>query len=340
MKEFDIRPRKLFNQYLELSRQDISLFFSDHSHFKKIKCPACGGEKQLPGLVKHGFKYVRCPDCSSLYLSPRPPAEMFASYYRQAKSVKFWQTHFYKETAEARRRRIYRPRAEIIAEWARRLGIKSGDDRLFVDIGSGYGIFLEEIERLGLFDRIMGIEPSPDLARKCQDRGFKVIQKHLEDVERQGYKATFATAFEVLEHVIDPLAFFAAAANILDSAGLLMLTTLTVSGFDIQVLWENSKSVCPPHHINLLSIDGLHRLVERSGMEFIQFSTPGKLDVDIVRNIHYENSDIKLPRFIHSIINSPEKVRTNFQNFLTQNELSSHVQMIVGLRNGSKRKKI
>jgi hypothetical protein len=330
----------MFNQYLRLCKEDISFFFPDHSQFKEIKCPACGGEKQLPGLVKHGFKYVRCADCSSLYLSPRPPAEMYATFYQQAKSVKFWHTHFYKETAADRRRRIYQPRAAIIAEWARHLGVKPGDNHLFVDIGSGYGIFLEEIRRLGLFDRIMGIEPSPDLAWECQDRGFKVIQKQLEGLERRNFNATFATAFEVLEHVIDPFAFFSSAASILDSEGLLMLTTLTVSGFDIQVLWENSKSVCPPHHINLLSVDGLRRLVERSGLKFIQFSTPGKLDVDIVRNIHYENTDIQLPRFIDSIINSSEEVRTNFQNFLAQNELSSHVQMIVGRHNGGIQKKI
>jgi SAM-dependent methyltransferase len=340
MKESDIRPRKLFNQYLKLSGEDITHFFSDHSRFIEIECPACGSENQLPGLVKHGFKYVQCPDCSSLYLSPRPPAEMYDLYYQQAKSVKFWCTHFYKETAEARRQKIYQPRAAFVAEWARRLGVKSGDDRLFVDIGSGYGLFLEEIKRLRLFDRIMGIEPSPDLVRKCRNRGFQVFQKYLETLKEETIDASFATAFEVLEHAIDPLSFLASANRILRSGGLLMLTTLTVSGFDIQVLWENSNSLSPPHHINLLSVEGLHRLVERSGMEFIQFSTPGELDVDIVRNIHYENSDIKLPRFINSIINSSEKVRASFQDFLKQNRLSSHVQMIIGRQNGSIRNKI
>jgi 2-polyprenyl-3-methyl-5-hydroxy-6-metoxy-1,4-benzoquinol methylase/ribosomal protein S27E len=328
MKEFDIRPRKLFNQYLKLSKEDNTLFFTDHSRFIEIECPGCGSEKQLPGLMKHGFKYVQCADCSSLYLSPRPPADMYDLYYQQAKSVKFWYTHFYKETAETRRQRIYQPRAAFIAEWARKLGVRSGDNSLFVDIGSGYGLFLEEVKNIGLFDRIMGIEPSPDLAQKCRSRGFKVFQKKLENMEGERIDASFATAFEVLEHVIDPLSFLVSACQLLRSGGLLMLTTLTVSGFDIQVLWENSKSVCPPHHINLLSMDGLRRLVERSGMELIKFSTPGELDVDIVRNIYYENPDIKLPRFIHSIINSSEKVRTNFQNFLKKNELSSHVRVI------------
>lgn len=335
MKESDIRPRKLFNQYLELSREDISLFFSDHSRFKEIPCPACGGEKKLPGLVKHGFKYVQCSDCSSLYLSPRPPAEMYDMYYRKAESVKFWDTHFYKKTAEARRQKIYQPRAAIVAEWAKRFGVKSGDNSLFVDIGSGYGLFLEEIKYLNLFDRIKGIEPSPNLAQKCRKRGFKVLQKYLENLAGKKLDASFATAVEVLEHVVDPLTFLDSARQILRPEGLIMLTTLTVSGFDIQALWENSKSVYPPHHINMLSVDGLHRLVERSGMELIHFCTPGELDVDIVRNILRENPQIKLSRFASAIINSSENVRTNFQHFLKQNKLSSHAQVIVRRQKGN-----
>ena len=107
-----------------------------------------------------------------------------------------------------------------------------------------------------------------------------------------------------------------------------MFTTLTVSGFDIQVLWEKSKSVYPPHHINLLSIDGFRRLVERSGLSLVHLCTPGALDVDIVRNICIENSDVNIPRFAASIINAPEKVRTKFQSFLKANNLSSHIRII------------
>jgi hypothetical protein len=113
-----------------------------------------------------------------------------------------------------------------------------------------------------------------------------------------------------------------------------MFTTLTVSGFDIQVLWENSKSIYPPHHINLLSTQGMRDLVTRSGLQprsglqLVDLSTPGELDVDIVRNIQHENPEIQLSRFSASIINAPVEVRTQFQNFLKANELSSHIRVI------------
>jgi SAM-dependent methyltransferase len=253
---------------------------------------------------------------------------MYDLYYREAESVKFWSTHFYKETAEARREKIYRPRAEIVAELINQHGFDSTDNSIFADIGAGYGIFLEEIEKLSMFDRIIGIEPSPEMAQVCRERGFDVIQKYVGGKEDINVDASFATAFEVLEHVLDPLAFLSSAKQMLRRGGLLMFTTLTVSGFDIQILWEKSKSVYPPHHINLLSIGGFRRLIERSGLNLVHLCTPGELDVDIVRNICFENPDIDIPRFAASIINASETVRNNFQSFLKNNNFSSHVRII------------
>ena len=328
MKESEIRPQKLFNQYLKLAREDIERFFSDRSRFVEVDCPACGCDKWAPGLEKFEFRYLLCSDCGSLYLSPRPTVAMYETYYQEAESVKFWSSHFFKETAEARRQKIFTPRAHLVAQWADNSGQASNANRVFADIGSGYAIFLEEIRRLAYFGRIVGIEPEPNLARIGRDRGFEIIEKKLEDIKDGEVGADFATAFEVLEHVFDPQKFLSAARHILRPGGMLMLTTLTVSGFDIQVLWENSKSVYPPHHINLLSVQGMRRLMERSGLDLIDLSTPGELDVEIVQNIQRENPDIELPRFASSIINAPEEVQANFQNFLKTNALSSHIRII------------
>ena len=261
MKESEIRPQKLFNQYLELARKDIERYFSQRAQFVEVACPACGCDQWEPGLVKFEFRYLLCSDCGSLYLSPRPTVDMYEAYYQEAESVKFWSSHFFKETAEARRQKIFNPRAQLVAQWADKSGIPSDATGVFVDIGSGYAIFLEEIRRLKYFGQIMGIEPEPNLANVGRDRGFDIIEKKLEDIRDGEVGADFATAFEVLEHVFNPLEFLSAARRILRPGGILMFTTLTVSGFDIQVLWENSKSVYPPHHINLLSVQGMRHLM-------------------------------------------------------------------------------
>jgi hypothetical protein len=154
----------------------------------------------------------------------------------------------------------------------------------------------------------------------------------MEGVGQGEISVAFATAFEVLEHLFDPSAFLKAVKRSLVPDGVLLLTTLTVTGFDIQVLWEYSKSVYPPHHINLLSVNGTRQLMERNGFEVMEITTPGELDVDIVRNMLRESPELKIPRFVRRIIDAPEDVRSDFQSFLKRNGLSSHMRVIAKRR--------
>jgi 2-polyprenyl-3-methyl-5-hydroxy-6-metoxy-1,4-benzoquinol methylase len=326
MKESDIRPQALFNRYLELSAQDIERFFSDKSQFVDVFCPACESRRCDLGLEKLGFKYMICKECESLYLSPRPTAQMINDYYQESEAVKFWATHFFKETAEARRERMFKPRARLAAEWADRVDL----DRFatLIDVGCGYGIFLEEVARLGRFKKTVGIEPAPNLASVCREKGFHIIEKPMETVSEGEVSADFATAFEVLEHLFDPSAFLEAVIRSLVPGGVVLFTTLTVTGFDIQVLWEHSKSVYPPHHINLFSVRGMQQLMERNGFGVMEITTPGELDVDIVRNMSSENPTLEIPRFVRRIINAPDSVRADFQSFLKMSGMSSHLRAI------------
>ena len=218
MKESEIRPQALFNRYLEISRQDIDRFFADRSSFVDVPCPACASERQEFGLEKFGFRYVTCLDCKSLYLSPRPTPVMINDYYRDSESVKFWGTHFFKETAEARREKMFKPRAQFVFDLTDRIGMDNS--AIFVDVGSGYGIFLEEVASLGRFTKVVGIEPAPNMASICRERGFSVIEKPVEEIVEGEIQASLATAFEVLEHPYDPCAFLMGVRRILKPGGL------------------------------------------------------------------------------------------------------------------------
>jgi SAM-dependent methyltransferase/ribosomal protein S27E len=328
VKEQEIRPQQLFNRYLELSRQDVARYFADPSRFVLVPCPACGCAQQEAGLAKLGFIYVTCADCGSLYVSPRPCREAIDDYYRRGEAVKFWSTDFFRETAEARREKIFRPRAQLVANWASSSSSPESR-RVFADVGSGYGIFLEEVARLGCFDEVVGIEPAPNLAEVCRRRGFRILEKPAETVAPEELRASFVSSFELLEHLYQPACFLAAIRDLLNPGGLLLFTTLTISGFDLQVLWENSKSIHPPHHLNLISVDGMERLLLGCGFELVELRTPGELDVDIVRNMLQENPNIPVSRFARSIaLNPREEVRTSFQGFLKANRLSSHIRVV------------
>jgi len=327
VKESDIRPQDLFNDFLKLARSDIQTFFKKRASFESVGCPACGSRDSHKGLVKYRFQYLVCSNCRSLYCSPRPTRAQLKDFYQHSKSVKFWASHFYAKTADARRRIMFMPRAQLALHIAKD---NASGRPVLADIGSGYGMLLEEARRLGGFGDIVAVEPGRKLAALCRGHGFAVINKYAEDLQPEDVRADIATCFEVLEHVYDPRQFLLGIRAGLQSRGRLLLTTLTASGFDIQVLWEDSKSVCPPHHLNLLSVEGIQRLFERSGYRILSLETPGELDVDIVANIYRENKEIKRLRFVEQLVTyQDEKTKSAFQKFLAEYRLSSHMRIIV-----------
>lgn len=327
MKEHEIRPRELFDSFLEVARRDIGVYFADQSSFVDVRCPACDGGPGEPSFTKHGMHYRECGGCGSLFMSPRPTGEMIDRYYRESESSRFWARRFFPETADARRRLIFRPRAETIAGLLRRHELPR--PMVVADIGSGYGIFLEELRSLGMFDDVVGIEPSTDLARASRERGFRVLESPVESLGSTDLQASMLTSFEVIEHLHSPLDFLLSAKRLLAPGGLLMFTTLTSSGWDIRILWERSKSVSPPHHINLLTTEGLCRLVTRAGLELVELATPGQLDVDIVGNMLEEDDVPQLDRFTSYMLrHRGAEARADLQSFLQRHQLSSHVRVV------------
>ena len=136
------------------------------------------------------------------------------------------------------------------------------------------------------------------------------------------------TAFEVLEHTFDPSAFVAACARLVRPGGVLLLTTLTIDGFDLQTLWSRSRQISPPQHLNFLSVEGIGRVLTRAGLEVHDLSTPGRLDVDIVRNAATDQPGLEIGRFASTLLRASEPTREAFQNFLRANGLSSHLRCI------------
>jgi SAM-dependent methyltransferase len=326
LREEDIRPRPLLDEFFVRLRRDAERLARRRAEFVDVPCPMCGARPGAPAFEKDGFPYAVCPGCESLFASPRPSAEALEDYAANSEAVRFWSSHFYRETAAARRVQMFRPRARLAADLVAR-GLVRADAR-FVDIGAGYGLFLEELRDLGAFGALVGIEPDPALAAICRTAGFDVVEALVEDLSPGRIRADVAAAFEVIEHVFDPLAFLVSCARVLEPGGLLLFTTLTISGFDLQVLWDQSRSITPPQHLNFGSVHGLERLIARAGLEIVSVTTPGRLDVDIVRNRLEADPALRVPRFARAIAQAPEATRQAFQQFLSEHRLSSHIQCL------------
>jgi len=321
MKENDIRPRDLLKKYLELSEEDAAAYFSK-SPRTDIDCPACVSGQGRHTFDKWGFGYELCDTCGSLYQSPRPPQDDFARFYRQSPSIRYWNTVFFPAVAETRRKSLFRPKVEEIAKLCAE---DSFAPDMVVDVGAGYGLLLEEWRRRFPETRTVAVEPNPDQAAECRRKNIEVVECFAEEATGLQGQVDLAVALEVIEHVHDPLAFCRSLWNLLREGGRGLLTGLTVDGFDIQVLWDKAKSVSPPLHLNFLSVEGFKILLKRAGFSEVRIFTPGRLDVDIVRNTVAEQPDIlKDQPFLHRLLSRDEKVLEAFQTFLRENRMSSH----------------
>ncbi len=320
MKEEDIRPSRVFDEYLRLAAIDADKYFG-RSPRQPVLCPACGAQG-VYAFSKQGFSYEECPDCRTLFVSPRPPAQDFFRYYQGSDSAKYFATTFYRETAEARREKLWKPKAAMVRETLQKYGV--GHHSL-IDIGGGYGILAEEYEQL-TGKKVTVIEPGSELAEICRQKGLVVIEEFLENVTAArlppGPKAF--VSFELFEHLHDSEVFLRRLRDLMQPGDVFLFTTLSGMGLDIQVLWEQSKSVSL-QHLNFFNPKSVRLLLERIGLQVLHVATPGRLDLDILFN---NRSRIKDRFWRNFVEHASAEDMQHWQDFVAARGCSSHMHVL------------
>lgn len=314
MKESDIRPKELLNQYLDLVKEDAGKL--DKSKFVNITCPACDSNKTILHLSKSEYIYQKCSECGSLFCNPRPSSSILDEFYTKSKSSKFWSEKFFPAVAEKRREILFRPKAKKIFDF---LSNRNFHPSNICDVGSGYGIFLEELKKYYPKSSLFGIEPSKEMAAISVSKGIKTLVAMAENSDEWEGKFELVISSEVIEHVYSPTDFLNSVKNLAKPGGYVLLTGLGYEGFDILTLQERSNSIFPPHHINFMSVKGFENLFKRLNFSEVEILTPGELDVDIVLSNDSDNE------FIRVLKSRGEEAIKDLQEFMKKYKLSSHV---------------
>lgn len=329
LREADIRPPDILAEYLRLNAEDGRRLLEQAGTLQHRSCPGCNANNPQPAFKKNGYSLVHCGDCKSLYVEWTPSDEVFEAFYQDSPSANYWADTFFPSVSEARRKAIFQPRASqvnaILASYDMRL-------KVAIDVGAGAGLFLDEFNKLIPGKDLRVVEPSAILSRTNRNLGRQVFEGYASAAAMDpAWRASgdLVTCFEVIEHVADVDAFISSLRDLCRPGGIIVISGLCGTGFDIRVLGKHSNPVSPPHHITFLSRAGVERLIGRLDLELLSFLTPGVLDVDIVRNVLLREPDAVTDDFVRDLVlNGSEETRAAFQDFLSKNCLSSHMWII------------
>ena len=179
LSEGEIRPDHLMKEQARRFEADIARMLKRRDEFVRVACPACGSETSRLAFQKYTLDYMLCSACETMYISPRPSPAVLEMYYSTSENYAYWNKHIFPASENARREKIFRPRAERVVEICRRYGVATGT---LLEVGAGFGTFCEEMRSVGAFERLIAVEPTPSLAESCRRRGIDVIEKPIEHV--------------------------------------------------------------------------------------------------------------------------------------------------------------
>lgn len=317
----DMRPEEKYQRVLVQREIDAVKFSSQYRHlFKSVDCPACRMKGEHT-FQKYGFAHERCPQCQTLFCSPRPGDELLMKYYADFDAPKMW-TDLVLTSESKRKKRQYGPRVEALIGHIQTSGRTRGGRVL--DLGAGEGTFSVCMQESGFFDETICLDYSPKAVEACRSKGLEARIGDLASEKDETYDLVCMN--DLFEHVSDPLGMLETCRRKLRNGGMLSIATPNGNGFDFQILGENTENITPPEHLNYFNPASMSLLMKRAGFRPVVIETPGKLDVEIIRNKIASGLNLSDGnRFLDYLYRQGDSVLENFQNFLAVNCLSSHM---------------
>jgi len=218
-------------------------------------CNLCGKSDTSFIVEQNSFKVVECNLCGFVYVNPRPKANTLKDFYTDYHRNRIGDPLLWKPYMQ----KVFTKSASLLDKLCPQKG------RL-LDIGCGYGFFMEEATKRG-WDA-SGIDLSEECVAFAKERGQVAELALPEDIkEKNTYDAI--TMFYVLEHLPDPLATLRTVKKLLKPGGVLLLrvphTTPIVKLLKPMKIKNNLFD--PPFHLCDFSPETITKILEKAGFK-------------------------------------------------------------------------
>ena len=317
-----MRPRESHEKALLLRKECGTNFFNNYfKQFVHVNCPACDNDGPVI-FKKFGFKHKKCKECNTIWCSERPTEELLTEYYSNWEAPKYW-TQLLVETDVNRKMLQYKPRVLSLVNLLKK--DNSFSPKVAVDLGAGSGAFALSLKETLFFNKVIAVDLNLECYEVCKKNGLHSIQGSIEDLENSS--VDFLTMNDMIEHLFNPKEFLKQCHAVLTKGGYLSIACPNGEGFDFKIMKDQTVNLTPPEHLNYFNPSSIKFLLNSIGFESVSIKTPGMLDTQIVIREAQENKlDMSHDRYLeHLLLNTNEAVVANFQEFLKQNCLSSHM---------------
>lgn len=324
------RPNVIYNNVLAQRERDAADFFAKfHNFFVDIPCPACGATGD-EAYIKWDYSHKRCPNCRSIFVSPRPGEELLSYYYNNCKAPSCW-NEVLEESIEPRRQAQYKPRIELIVDLLKDQKVQRLQTA--VDLGAGTGEFALCLQDTGLFRQVLAVDISQTCVDICQSKSVNALLGSIKDLSDASID--FIAMNDLIEHLFDPLDHLLSCGKVLRPGGYVFLVTPNVCGFDHMILKERSNSVSPPEHLNLFNPDSIAGLLEKAGFEPVLVATPGVLDVELVLTEYRKDPGLLSGNeWLEELFTQAPEVLGDFQSYLARSRMSGHMLVMAKNKKG------
>lgn len=302
-------------------KQEIRDFVNNnYNHFKKIKyCPACQQEEIKYRFMCLGFHHEECMICHTIFINPFPPEDLIVEFLNCSEGLRIWREDMPIYQQESRKK-LYQQRLNIILESAENF---ENNEISLLEIGGGRGELAKELIQSKKIKDLYIVEPQE---LKINAPNVHIIRKTFQEVFLEN-KVDMVIAFEVFEHVLEPLPFLNKALECLSPGGIFVLTTPNGKSLEVDLLNENSSQV-PFDHVRLYNPFCLEMMLKNTGFCDIIISTPGNLDVELLERACNQGNMVLSDNHFLKFILENEINKINFQKYMVGNNISSHMRCI------------
>jgi len=215
-------------------------------------CAACGGACFHPRFAKHGYRFVGCDGCSLVRLDPLPDQDALTAFYDES-----YRSGIYATFASADAVRMATAAARIAAV------LPLAPPGPWLDVGCSTGSSLRAAAAHGLDAE--GIELSQAAVDTARAAGLRVERVAAEDF-RPPRAYACVTAFDLLEHLLEPGALLARVRSWLVPGGCVAVSVPDTRSAAARLMGRHWYFYAPPVHVQYFDRASLGRLLARHGL--------------------------------------------------------------------------